>query len=241
MSVIVYFGVPGSGKTTLAAKISYKNAKRGIKTYSNVPIIGTLLINSADIGKVDISDGDLILDEAAIDFNNRSYKTMPKSTIEWFKLHRHYGVGTIHVFSQSYEDMDITLRRLQTAMYRLTRTLIPGVFITRRIGVSIDIDKDSHQVMERYRWSGLPRFHVGWKYWSMFDSWAAPVLPVIDFQRVGLPLQASFIELRNVIRSVRKQALKEKLLGLVVKSHFALISFRLRFNNFTIKKRGEGR
>lgn len=228
MSVIVYFGVPGSGKTTLAAKIAYKNAKRGVKTYSNVPIMGTLLISSADIGKVDISDGDMILDEAAIDFNNRSYKTMPKSTIEWFKLHRHYGIGTIHVFSQSYEDMDITLRRLQTVMYRLTRTLIPGVFMTRRIGVSIDIDKDTHQVIECYRWFGLPRFHAGWKYWSMFDSWAAPALPASDFQSVGVPIQASFKELRNAIRAARMQALKDKLLGLFVKAQFALVAARLR-------------
>lgn len=232
MSVIVYFGVPGSGKTTLAAKIAYKNAKRGVNTYSNVPIMGTLLINSADIGKVDISDGDMILDEAAIDFNNRSYKTMPKSTIEWFKLHRHYGIGTIHVFSQSYEDMDITLRRLQTVMYRLTRTLIPGVFMTRRIGVSIDIDKDTHQVIERYRWSGLPRFHAGWKYWSMFDSWAAPALPASDFQSVGVPIQATFKELRNAIRAARKQALKEKLLGLFVKAQFALVAVRLRHGKY---------
>lgn len=229
MSVIVYFGVPGSGKTTLAAKIAYKNAKRGIKTYSNVPIMGTLLISSADIGKVDISDGDMILDEAAIDFNNRSYKTMPKSTIEWFKLHRHYGIGTVHVFSQSYDDMDITLRRLQTVMFRLTRTLIPGVFMTRRIGVSIDIDKDTHQVIERYRWSGLPRFHVGWRYWSMFDSWAAPALPACDFESVGVPTQISFKEFRKALRAVRTQAAKDKLLTLLVKAHMALVSARLRY------------
>lgn len=228
MSVIVYFGVPGSGKTTLAAKIAYKNAKRGIKTYSNVPIMGTLLINSSDIGKVDISDGDMILDEAAIDFNNRSYKTMPKCTIEWFKLHRHYGIGNIHVFSQSYEDMDITLRRLQTVMYRLTRTVIPGVFMTRRIGVSIDIDKDTHQVIERYRWSGLPRFHVGWRYWSMFNSWAAPALPVSDFERVGVPTQVTFKGLRNAIKAVRKQSAKERFVGLFVKAQVLLISARLR-------------
>lgn len=228
MSVIVYFGVPGSGKTTLAAKIAYKNAKRGIKTYSNVPIMGTLLINSADIGKVDISNGDMILDEAAIDFNNRSYKTMPKSTIEWLKLHRHYGIGTIHVFSQSYEDMDITIRRLQTVMYRLTRTLIPGVFLTRRIGVSIDIDKDTHQVIECYRWAGLPRFHFGWRYWSMFDSWSAPALPTCDFERIGVPTQASFKDFRKALRSLRMQAAKDKLLTLFIKAHMALVSARLR-------------
>lgn len=224
MSVIVYFGVPGSGKTTLAAKIAYHNLKKGVKTYSNVPIMGTLFINSSDIGKVDISNGDLILDEAAIDFNNRAYKTMPKSTIEWFKLHRHYGIGTIHVFSQSYEDMDITLRRLQTLMYRITRTCVPGVFMARRISVSIAIDRESHQIIESYKWAGLPRFHAGFRYWHMFDSWAAPALPVSEFESVGIPVQAGFKALKKALKTVRMQ----RFLSRIVSFRVRLVAWRLR-------------
>lgn len=217
MSVIIYFGVPGSGKSTLAAKIAYQNSRKGIKTYSNVPIMGTLLINSADIGKVDISNGDLILDEAAIDFNNRSYKSMPKAAIEWFKLHRHYGIGTIHVFSQSYEDMDITLRRLQTQMSRISRTLIPGIFMSRRIAVVIAIDKDNKQITEHHRWFGLPRFYCGFRYWPMFDSYSAPALPDADFESVGIPANSSFKSLRKAIRSTRLANLKRKISFLLIK------------------------
>lgn len=217
MSVIIYFGVPGSGKTTLAAKIAYHNARKGIKTYSNVPIMGTLLIHSSDIGKVDISNGDLILDEAAIDFNNRSYKTMPKQAIEWFKLHRHYGVGNIHVFSQSYEDMDITLRRLQTQMHRISRTIIPGVFMSRRIAVVIAIDKDSKQITEHHRWSGLPCFYCGLRYWPMFDSYAAPELPSSDFVSVGMPDHYSFRELRKTVYATRIANIKRKALMIFIK------------------------
>lgn len=225
MSVLIYFGVPGSGKSTLAAKIVYNNVKHHIKTYSNVPITGAYLINSSDIGKVDISDGDLILDEAAIDFNNRSYKTMPKCSIEWFKLHRHYGIGNIHVFSQSFEDMDITLRRLQTCMFRITRTMIPSVFMKRKIAVVIGIDKDTHQITEHHKWSGLPSFFCGFRYWPMFDSFAAPSLPASDFETVGVPAQTSYKDFRKHLRSVRFVAFRQKMTSFFV-SATARIMFK---------------
>ena len=98
MSINIYFGVPGSGKTTLAAKIVLENLKKGIKTYSNVPIKGALLYSASDIGSIDISDGEMLVDEAGIQFNNRKFKTLPQSTIEWFKLSRHYGIRNIHIF-----------------------------------------------------------------------------------------------------------------------------------------------
>lgn len=228
MSVIVYFGVPGTGKTTLAAKIVYQNSRRGIKTYSNVPITGALLVDSSDIGVVDISDGDLILDEAAIEYNNRSYKTMPKSTISWFKLHRHYGVRCIHVFSQSYEDMDITLRRLQTCLYRTSRTIVPGVFMARRIVPVISIDRDTHQITEQYRWSGLPRFYCGFRYWPMFDSYQAPELPQSEFVSVGIHQgQGLAKRIRESSRRVRRDAFKAKLLRVVVGLQTRLVMRRL--------------
>ena len=111
MGIKIFFGVPGSGKTTLAAKFVHDNLKHGIKTFSNVPIKGALLFETSDLGVYDISDGCMVLDEAGIAFNNRKFKTLSQSTIEWLKLHRHYGIRDIYVFSQSYDDMDITLRR----------------------------------------------------------------------------------------------------------------------------------
>lgn len=182
MSIKIYFGVPGSGKTTLAAKIVLENLKRGVKTYSNVPIKGALLYAPSDIGRVDISDGEMIIDEAGIDFNNRKFKTLPQHTIEWFKLSRHYGIRNIHIFSQSYDDMDITLRRLADEIYTIKRTLIPLVFCRRRIKVKVGIDKETHQIMDMYFFQFLGiNTYVGYHYWHMFDSWSAPVLPVAEW------------------------------------------------------------
>lgn len=182
MSIKIYFGVPGSGKTTLAAKIVHDNLKKGITTYSNVPIKGAILFDSTDIGKYDISDGEMVLDEAGIVFNSRKFKTLPQSTIEWFKLSRHYGIRNIHVFSQSYDDMDITLRRLADEIFVIKRSIIPFVFCMRRIKVKVGIDEESHQITDQYFFQFLGvKPYLGYKFWHMFDSWSAPVLPCISW------------------------------------------------------------
>lgn len=178
MSIKIYFGVPGSGKTTNAARIVLGNLKRGVKTFSNVPIKGAIMYDTSLIGKVDISDGDMIIDEAGIAYNNRKFKSLPQEQIEWFKLSRHYGIRNIHIFSQSYEDMDVTLRRLADEIYVVKRSLIPYVFFTRRIMVKVGIDKDTHQIMDMYFFQFLGiKPYLGYHYWHMFDSWSAPDLP----------------------------------------------------------------
>lgn len=178
MSIKIYFGVPGSGKTTLAARIVLRNLKRGIPTFTNVPIKGGLFYDSSVIGHVDLSDAEMIIDEAGIHYNSRLYKSMPKEQIEWFKLSRHYGIRNIHIFSQSYEDMDITLRRLADEIYVVKRTLIPFLFCTRRICVKVGIDEDTHQIIDQYFFQFLGfRFYWGFHFWHMFDSWSAPDLP----------------------------------------------------------------
>lgn len=178
MAIKIYFGVPGSGKTTNAARIVLNNLRKGITTYSNVPIKGAVLYDPKVIGQVDISKCDLIIDEAGIHYNNRKFKTLPQEQIEWFKLSRHYGVKNIHIFSQSYDDMDITLRRLADEIYIVKRTLIPYLFMTRRIYVKVGIDKDTHQIMDMYFFRGLGiTLYFGFRYWHMFDSYSKKPLP----------------------------------------------------------------
>jgi len=182
MSIKIYFGVPGSGKTTLAAKIVMENLKKGVLTYSNVPIKGSLLYDASQIGSIDISGGEMVIDEASIQFNNRKFKTLPQQTIEWFKLSRHYGIKNIHVFSQSYDDMDITLRRLADEIYVVKRSLLPFTFVIRRIKVKVGIDQDTHQIMDQYFFQFLGiKPYLGYHYWHMFDSWDAPDLPRVSW------------------------------------------------------------
>lgn len=217
MSVKIYFGVPGSGKTTHAASVVYKNLRKGFPTYSNVPIQGAYLYDSRALGKLEIRDCDLIIDEASIDFNNRKFKSLPQETIQFLKYYRHYGVRDIYVYSQSYEDMDITLRRLATELYVVKRSLIPMLFLTRRIAVKIAIDEQTHQIIDEYFFQLLGfRYYFGRLYFSMFDSWDTPPLPAGDYQMVG-----EYQEGRRGYRKLRRRcwsSLRPRLLSRILSS-----------------------
>lgn len=151
--VRVYFGVPGSGKTTLAAhfakqcfrvgfwervRLKWPNpftsflarkSKKYIRVFSNVPILGCYKLDpKSDLGVFQVDDCKIILDEASIEFNNRKFKDMPAHVIKFLKLHRHYGTS-VDVFSQSFDDMDITLRRLAHDFFLVKKSLIPFFYL----------------------------------------------------------------------------------------------------------------
>lgn len=221
MSIQIYFGVPGSGKTTHAARVVYKNLKKGIPTFSNVDIRGAIVYSANDdLGQYQIENADLIIDEAGIEFNNRATKTFPKHLIQWFKLYRHYGIRNLYVYSQSYEDMDITLRRLCDQIFVVRKSLIPFLFVTKRIKVKIGIDDESHQIIDQYFFQPLGfRHFFGPAYWNMFDSWAAPPLPDKAWTLRGFPDisldKSALVRLWHVLR--REKSLFGKLIRLFTK------------------------
>ena len=207
----VYFGVPGSGKTTFAAylaKQSMREArvitwarnhpckfsawlldrtplfKRAEPVYSNVPITGSYQLDPKDdIGKVMVEDGRVIIDEAGIEYNNRAYKTFSPAAIYWYKYHRHYKCP-VDVFSQSYEDMDITLRRLAQNYFVVKKSLIPCFVVCKRIRRKVGIDDNTHQIIDHY-YFGLPIIDTQWIYapplWKLFNSFSRKELPQKDW------------------------------------------------------------
>lgn len=227
MSLKIYFGAPGSGKTTHAASVVYKNLKKGWPTFANFEVKGAYRVDVAtDIGKYEISHCDLIIDEAGIDYNNRNYKAMPKHQIEWFKLYRHYRVRDIYVYSQSFIDMDVTLRRLCDQIYLVKRSIIPFLMYSRRIGVKIGINQDTNQIEEQYffvpfsrRYKFMPR------YWKMFDSWAAPQLESKKWIMSGF---GAIIPDKEVLQQIAK-GLKGSVLYRV---HLRFGKFKALFNRF---------
>ena len=199
----VYFGVPGSGKTTFAAYLTrwalHENAlirfcrrhgnpltrlilnlKRRISVYSNVPITGAYRLDAkVDIGHYMIEDAKIIIDEAGIEYNNRNYKSFPQEAIYFYKYHRHYRVS-VDVFSQSYEDMDVTLRRLAQNFYVVRRSLVPGCIVAIRIRRRVGVDEQTKQIQDLYS-MGLPVLDTKRIFspplWKLFNSYSRKELP----------------------------------------------------------------
>lgn len=202
----VYFGVPGSGKTTFAAYLTKwalhenwiirlcrrfnnplsrlilnsKYLKRRIDVYSNVPITGAYQLDpKTDIGVHMIENAKIIIDEAGIEYNNRSFKTFPPEAIYFYKYHRHYKTS-VDVFSQSFDDMDITLRRLAQNFYVVRKSLVPGCVVARKIRRKIGVDETTHQITDLYS-MGTPILDTKRIFapalWKLFNSYSRKELP----------------------------------------------------------------
>ncbi len=206
----VYFGVPGSGKTTFAAYLTkwalhenilirlcrkhpnrltnlFLNSrylKRRIDVFSNVPITGAYQLNAKeDIGRFMIEDAKIIIDEAGIEYNNRNYKTFSQEAIYFYKYHRHYK-ASVDIFSQSYEDMDVTLRRLAQNFYVVRRSLVPFCVVARKIRRKVGVDEHTKQIMDLYA-MGVPiidtRRIFAPSLWKLFNSYSRKELPKKDW------------------------------------------------------------
>lgn len=203
----VYFGVPGSGKTTFAAwlvkKATHKTLfyrlfcekyptiftgllidlgliKCPLPVWSNVPITGAYKLDvKRDIGSYMIENGKVIIDEAGIEYNNRNFKALASEQIYWYKYHRHYH-SSVDVFSQSHEDMDITLRRLAQHFFVVKKSLIPNFVVVKRIKRRVGIDDTTHQIIDEY-YFGFPIIQTRWIWscplWKLFNSYSCKQLP----------------------------------------------------------------
>lgn len=174
----VYFGVPGVGKTTVAAYLARNDLKKKKAVWSNVPIVGAkCLFPEEDIGKYLISNGRVIIDEAGIQYNNRNFKKFSNEATEFFKLHRHYKLN-ISVFSQGYNDFDKKIRDLAQRLYILKASILPFFIVSTRIRKKIGINELTKDIVDEYY---LSRFEFKLIFspplWKLFSSWDHPSLP----------------------------------------------------------------
>lgn len=146
----IYFGLPGSGKSTFAASVVAKNNFIGRKTFSNVPITGAYEFSPHDdLGKYMIEDCDIIIDEAGLEYNNRNFKTFTQDETYFFKYHRHYKTN-LYIFSQSYDDMDKKIRALASELYVVKKSLLPKFIVVRRIRKKIGINDMTKDIVDEY-------------------------------------------------------------------------------------------
>lgn len=201
--VSLYFGLPGCGKTTLLAFFALKQLRAKRSRYKHIfsnvylgvvpPFDKITYIDNGDIGKYDISDGLVLLDEATLAWDSRDFKSTSKSVIQYFLLHRHYNVDIV-LFTQQWDGVDRKIRVITDRVYYVYKTPILGHWFSKyyRIPYGIIIpdpkSKNSGEklgdIVQGYCKPGLlqrifcHRLYRP-KYYAYFDSWEKPYLPLL--------------------------------------------------------------
>lgn len=194
MSVSLYFGLPGCGKTTLMTKraIEAVRSKRYNNVYCNVRIAvpGVTFIDNDCIGKFNLCDAKILIDEATLFADSRDFKNFGKDRLTYFLEHRHYNVD-IELFTQQWDGVDRKIRVITDRVYYVFKDKLLGYWFTSyyRIPYGIIIPnpkKDSSEklgeIVQGYCKPSLFQrifchkiFRP--KYYKYFDSWERPELP----------------------------------------------------------------
>lgn len=192
-----YFGVPGAGKTTLLTKkamqaLKAKNSKlpdflnyllkkrKYSHIYTNFYCEGCEKIDFKDLGKFKIYNSLIILDELAMDADNRKFKEFSNEIRDFFILHRHLGNDIIYA-TQSYEAVDLKIRFLTQELWYMSKSVVPfcnQFTVCKRIYRNININEHTSELTMGYRFCNfLEALFVSnvqivfrRKYYSKFDS-----------------------------------------------------------------------
>lgn len=166
------FAPPGTGKTTLVAKIVRENMLNSRKVYSNVPIVGAYKLNIKDLGKYELRHCTIIIDEAGSDLSNRNWQTnLNEDQIRFLKLHRHYDVD-VWTFSQSYGEVDNKFRELTTLLLMLKKSRLP--FCVYAMALNKTIDLLNGQIVEYFEYDKSNSFRFfkppTWAYFNSYQT-----------------------------------------------------------------------
>lgn len=179
--VYVVFGLPGSGKSTLltAAACECLSGKSFMglpphpRVFSTFAIPETYKLDPMMLGKVDLTDSLLLIDEASQFFDAREWKTFPEHVRTFFQTHRHEHTSII-VCSQGFSDTDLRIRNLADKFWMLDKWLFdyslcrPIVHRQRPQKGSIE---ETYELSPPLDWTFINRK----KYYHLFDSFVQSV------------------------------------------------------------------
>lgn len=192
--ITCFFGLPGCGKSTLLAKLAYKELKRikkgkskYVRVLSNYFIRGCSVLDFDMLGKYDMSNSLILIDEISLDADSRDFKSFSKPLKQFFILHRHYGCDIIYA-TQQYDGVDRKIRELTQNLYYMKKAgpLTYATAIYRKITITEDSEIKMGYVLPKLikiisdiRHTMIFCFRP--KYYKLFDSFDAPVLPKYDY------------------------------------------------------------
>ena len=134
MSVSLFFGLPGCGKTTILTKLAYDavRSRRYKNVFSNVPlsICGVTYLDNSCIGKYILEDGLILIDEASLYADSRDHANFSKGQLSFFLMHRHFNVD-IYLFTQQWDGVDRKIRVITDRVYYVYKDIITGGWFSR--------------------------------------------------------------------------------------------------------------
>lgn len=190
-AMYMFFGLPGSGKSTVCAEIvrqiMIRASLKNINVYCNFPVTGSLEINRDEIGCYELRDelhpkSVLLVDEASTVYWKRDSvsrdskkRNFTEDSNKFFSLHRHY-LNMPIFFAQSWDGVDIRIRELSTKLFYVEHSRIKNFIKIRQIAKIFTID-ENHQPSDGYDFVKFSSRYV-WapRCWKMFDSYIAPDL-----------------------------------------------------------------
>ena len=222
-----YFGVPGSGKTTILAKCGIKELNRLKKRYKNIYTINFKLSGCTEIEWNDLAvykmyNCLILIDEISTLADNREFKSFMKEHRDFFIMHRHLGIDIVWA-TQNYEKVDKTIREMTQELWYISRSVVPilGHFTRgKKIYRQININEHTSELTLGYRFCNFLEgfFAVNneivyrKKYYKYFDSYDELMLkdrPVLE-KKDKVPFPPKFRKVKKVWKMLKSLKLKLK-------------------------------
>lgn len=248
----LFFGLPGAGKTTVLTSLALKYAQPFSKyrhVYHNVKSLnvpGSTYIDNECIGKYDLSDSLILVDEAQLFADNRDYKLFTKELKTFIFGHRH-DFCDVFFFSQQWNGLDLKIRNSISTCYYIYKTRLTGFCMSNyyRIpyGIIIPDAKKNQQslgeIIQGYckpslfvRLFGTKRLFRP-KYYGYFNSFEKLVerpplpdkykmIPYTDRQKKKIKFRKKLKKLKNKIFQKLRSVVKKEDFNKDVKSPQAI-------------------
>lgn len=120
-------GLNGAGKTSYAAGLLQKWAKKGIRTAANIGVEGSVLVRNFD-DLLELRDCILLVDEVTAVASSRQFASLTPEALLFFQTLRHSNIGLIWT-APTYDRCDLALRSLTlywTHMMAMIKTVPKG-------------------------------------------------------------------------------------------------------------------